>query len=241
MSIKLIEDKFDGVTIDNTTLPNLKEEFESDIKKILKSIKDKKLLWIKLSIEKSDFIPILTKHGFVFHHCEETELMLVKKLISKPVIPTAKNYTAGVGAIVKDKNEILVIKDRFSTGYKLPGGHIDNNELLKDALKREVFEETGIKIEFESVVNLGHFTKGQFGESNIYVVCIAKPLTKEINIYDSNEIVEAKWIDIDDFLNHTDTNNYNKNVVKSAIENKNSTLKDQSIELKVPCGYEVFF
>ena len=68
--------------------------------------------------------------------------MLVKKLIQETVIPTAKNYTVGVGAIVRDKEQLLVIKDRFSNGYKLPGGHIDNNESIKDALKREKYLKT---------------------------------------------------------------------------------------------------
>lgn len=89
-------------------------------------------------------------------------------------------------------------------------------------------------------MNLGHFTKGQFEESNLYVVCTAKALTKEITIYDSSEIIEAKWISVEDFLNLKDTNNYNKDVVKATIENKELKLTDQPIKLKVSGG-EVFF
>ncbi len=238
--MKLIEDRYQGITVDPSTLPESIEEFQKEISTLIQNLNGTKLLWVKIPIEKSDFIPVLTKLDFKFHHCYEDYVMMVKKLVENPIIPTAKNYTVGVGAVTRDKNKILVVKDKFNAGYKLPGGHVDNNEPLKEALKREVFEETGIHVEFESIVNLGHFTTGQFGESIIYIVCTAKALTKEISIYDASEIIEAKWINVDEFLNLEDTNNYNKNVVLAALNNKELKLTEQKIKLSVS-GAEVFF
>lgn len=71
-------------------------------------------------------------------------MILIKKLHPDSVVPTSKNYIVGVGAIVLNKGNLLVIKDKLSVGYKLPGGYIDKNESIKKALKREVYEETGI-------------------------------------------------------------------------------------------------
>jgi len=238
--IETIDNKYDGIIIDNTTLPNKKSEFKKEIVRLIKSLKNKKLIWIKLPIEKSDFIPILTNLDFEFHHCDEKNLMLIKKMAHDSVVPTTKNYIVGVGAIVFNESQLLVIKDRFSTGYKLPGGHIDKNESLKSAVKREVYEETGINIEFESIVNIGHFRNGQFGESNLYIVCTAKALSKNITINDSSEIAEARWIVPEDFLKSDDANNYNKSVVAAAINNKELKLTEQQIKLRVPDG-EVFF
>lgn len=133
-----------------------------------------------------------------------------------------------------------MIKDKFSIGYKLPGGNIDKNESIKDALKREVYEETGVDIEFESIVNLGHFRNGQFGEANLYIVCTAKAFDKDIFINDSAEIAEAKWMDIEEFLNSNDVNIYNKSVVQAAINNSDLKLTDRQIALKVKGG-EIFF
>ncbi|MGD9928488.1 MAG: NUDIX domain-containing protein [Mangrovibacterium sp.] len=238
--IKLIVNRYDGVMADETTLPDDPNEFAEEIAGILASLQDKKLLWVKIPIGKSDFIPILTRLDFEFHHCDEKNLMLVKKLHPDAVLPATKNYIAGVGAIVLHQGRLLVVKDRFFAGYKLPGGHIDKNESLKDALKREVFEETGIQVEFESIMNVGHFRNGQFGESNLYLVCTAKARSTEITINDSSEIVEARWIAPEDFLQSDEVNAYNKGVVEAALHNKELKLIERQIKLRVTGG-EVFF
>lgn len=234
------DNKYNGVIVTNITLPENRDVFEKEIIRVIDSSKNKKLLWIKIPIKVSEFIPILTKLGFKFHHCDEENLMLVKKMAHDSIIPATKNYIVGVGAIVLNEGRILVIKDRFSSGYKLPGGHIDANESIKDALKREVYEETGVNIEFESIVNIGHFRNGQFGESNLYIVCTAKAFSKEIAINDTSEIVEARWINTAEFLNSEDVNIYNKSVVEAAIDNRELKLVEQHIKLKVSDA-EVFF
>ncbi len=238
----LKHDQYDGITIDNTTIPDSVLEFEKELFLIIEKINNKKLLWIKLSIEQSKFIPMLTKHDFVFHHCNERDITLVKKLIEKPVIPTATNHTLGVGAVVFDGDQLLVIKDRIWQKYKLPGGHIDDRENISCALKREVYEETGIEVEFESIISLGHFSPAQFGESNLYVVCRANPLSKEINILDSEEIMDAKWIDIQEYLACEDVHSYNKAIVKNALENSGFKIDTRTdLITRENVSYEIFF
>jgi 8-oxo-dGTP diphosphatase len=232
--------QYDGIIIDDSTFPQTSEEFLSDLSKLIESYSSKQLIWINIPLEKSDFIPLLVNLGFEFHHCNDRKLMLVKKLATGAVIPTTKNYIAGVGAIVIKNNRLLVIKDRFSIGYRIPGGQIDKDESIKEALAREVFEETGIEIEFEAIVSIGHFRKGQFGESNLYLVCTAIPLTENIMIHDKSEVIEALWINIDDFLNSDETNNYNKSLISELINNRGIKLKEQKIKLRVKDG-EVFF
>jgi 8-oxo-dGTP diphosphatase len=238
--IKTTQNRYNGIIVEEKHLPDSKADFITEVIQLIKSFKNEKLLWIKIPIEKSEFIPELKKFNFEFHHCNDNILVLVKKLNKDSFIPTSKNYIVGVGAIVFNDGKLLVVKDKFYKGYKLPGGHIDKKESIKDALKREVCEETGIKIEFESIVNLGHFINGQFGASNLYIVCTAKAITDEINVLDSSEIREAKWIDIDTFLKDKEVNAYNKSVVKAAMENIDLKLTEQRIKLKL-AGSEVFF
>jgi 8-oxo-dGTP diphosphatase len=243
-SITLVTDNYEGVTIDNSTMPNILEDFEKEIVNILDNLEDKKLLWIKLPIIKSDFIPILTKYDFVFHHCNEEDITLLKKLSMNSIIPTARNHTLGVGVVVINQdNQILLIQDRIGKRYKLPGGYIDNHENISTAAVREVKEETGIDVEFTSIIALGHFKPLQFGESNLYVGCTAKAFSREIHIIDNYEIIEARWMDLDEFLDHEEVLTFNKTMVKTAIKNHGlrfehiDMFKDRAINI----DYELFF
>ncbi len=238
--LETINDGYNGITINPDSLPQDIAEFRKEITHLIETLSNKHLLWVKIPILKSTFIPELTQLGFEFHHCDEKNLMLVKKLHPDAFVPTTKNYIVGVGAVVFCEGQLLVVKDKFSTGYKLPGGHVDKNESIKDAVKREVYEETGIAIAFESIMNIGHFKNGQFGESNLYMVCTAKALSKDITINDASEIVEARWIHPEDFLAMEEVNDYNRSVVKAALSNKDIKLIDRKVKLRVVDG-EVFF
>lgn len=55
-----------------------------------------------------------------------------------------------VGAIVQRDGELLMVKraqDPAAGSWSLPGGRVEMGERLEDALRREVFEETGLEIE----------------------------------------------------------------------------------------------
>jgi len=240
--INLITDNYEGITIDNSTIPHLIEDFEKELITIIDKLENKRLLWIKIPITKSDFIPLLTKYDFIFHHCNEGDITLLKKLSIDPIVPTARNHTLGVGVVViNDNNEILVIKDRIGQRYKLPGGYIDDDENISTAAVREVKEETGIDVDFTSIIALGHFKPLQFGESNLYVGCTAKANSSEINIIDDYEIIEARWMNLEEFLNHEEVLLFNKTIVNTAI--KNDGLRFEHIDMfkNRDIDYELFF
>jgi len=240
-SFNLLRDKYDGITLDISTILNDAKVFEKELINIIETIKDKKLLWIKLPIEKSHIIPLLTKHNFVLHHCNERDITMLKKLINNSIIPTSVNHTIGVGAVVINDNKLLVIKGKIWKRYSLPGGHIDDKENMSQALQREVLEETGIKIELDSIISLGHFTHSQFEKSNLYIVCKAKALSKEINIVDTHEIIEAKWMDLDEYFNCEDIHIYNKNIVKTAMKNKGLVLENHNYFTNSDKQHEYYF
>ena len=239
-----ILDPYNGITIDSKYLPNTKEEFEINLDYLISELQNKRnLIWIYIDIQKSDFIPIATKRGFFFHSCDEDYVLVVKRLKENAIIPTAANHTLGVGAIViNDNNEILVIKEKISNlGYKLPGGHIDNAEMISTALEREVLEETGVIVEFESIISLGHFYPHQFHKSNLYVLCIAKPKTLEINIQDTQEILDAKWVDVNRYLEDDEVLAYSKAVVFASLEYKGFIKANQEVLCHIKKDFELFF
>ncbi|MCI5144288.1 MAG: NUDIX domain-containing protein [Candidatus Electrothrix sp. AR3] len=238
--MKCTADRYNGVIIDNSTIPHTLDEFEKNIIQIISDLKDKKILWITLPIAKSDYIPLLIQYNFIFYDCNESSITLLKKLVDNPSTPTPTNHTVGVGAFVMDKNELLVVKDRIYKKYKLPGGYVDHKENISQALVREVFEETGVNVQADSVVSIGHFSPGQFGESNVYIVCKAQPLSREINIIDDHEIIEAQWIDIDEYLHCEDVHIYNKKIVATALKNGGMKLEVNDLFFK-NIHHELFF
>jgi len=93
-------------------LPESASEFQKALNKLLNELTNNKLLWIKLPPYKANFIPILTELDFQFYHCIENHAMLVKKLISDPIVPIAMSFN--VGLVQDNKGRLLVIKDRYS-------------------------------------------------------------------------------------------------------------------------------
>lgn len=242
---KLLLDPYNGITVQTNENFDNKEEFEDNLILLIESLKteNRKLLWITFDLKYAFLIPIASRYGFTFHNCEKDSLMMVKKLISNPIIPTSPTHTIGVGAVViNENNEILVIKERVShMGFKLPGGHIDLGEKISDAVQREVLEETGVNVEFESITTLGHFHPHQFGKGNLYILCKCKALSLEINIQDTQEILEARWMDVHEFISSEDTFEFVREIVITSMNFKGLQIKDLESFKNFPKKYELFF
>lgn len=67
----------------------------------------------------------------------------------------AKHFLTAGAVILNDQNKILLKKDP-NRGWELPGGHVENNESLKEAAVREIKEETGIIIEITKFCGISH-------------------------------------------------------------------------------------
>ena len=65
-------------------------------------------------------------------------------------------FPVSVQLLLENENKILLMK-RKNTGYAdgkyaLPGGHVEKNEEIRDALIREAHEEIGINIDKKDVI-----------------------------------------------------------------------------------------
>ena len=239
-----ILDPYNGITIDSKDLTNDKDEFQINLDYLVEQTQNKRnLIWIYIDIKKSEFIPISTKKGFVFHSCTDSYVLLVKKLLPNAIVPTAANHTLGVGVVVvNESKELLVVKERVSNlGYKLPGGHIDDAEMISSACVREVFEETGIEVEFESIISLGHFYPHQFNKSNLYILCIAQAKSSRIDIQDTKEIEDAKWVDIEKYLSDDSVLDYSKAIVRASIRKNGLEVGNEETLSHINRNYELFF
>ncbi len=117
----------------------------------------------------------------------------------KKIAPPVK---AAGGVVFNDQKELLVI---FRKGYwDLPKGHIHKNEKKKDAGIREVMEETGINnIEIgEKAGKTYHIYKNKTRHLKISYWYFMKGSQKELIPQIEEDILEAKWVVIKDFLSN---------------------------------------
>lgn len=63
---------------------------------------------------------------------------------SERVMPV--HIIAAAGVVINEKNEILMVKN-LRRGWEFPGGQVEVGESVINAVRREIFEETGIDIE----------------------------------------------------------------------------------------------
>jgi len=247
--ILLIVHKFDdynGVVVEKQPLTDSISQFTEQFNCLLLLAKNhgKQLIWFSLSIQQSAFINILTDAGFVFHNCLEDEITLILRIQKEAYAPFVPTHSIGAGALIfNKKQQVLVIREKLANhiGFKLPGGHIELGERISEAIVREVFEETGIHSEFVGIQGFASKKIFRFGKSNIYFLCRLNALTEEINIQDTDEIAEAKWCDISDFINDTTNSLFVREVIKASQYEQGLQLMELSENSGPHEKHEVFF
>lgn len=106
-----------------------------------------------------------------------------------------QNFHIAIKAVIVKDGKALVLKEtsRYS-GYDLPGGKIDENESIDEALKRELHEELGLK-EFKMGDLVHVYERTDYKKEGISLMLIFYKVTAaEFKITLSEEHTEYKWI-----------------------------------------------
>ncbi|OAD61949.1 Nudix hydrolase 8 [Eufriesea mexicana] len=219
-------DHYNGVTISS------KEEFctsEVFTHRLTASLQQwiqnkKRTIWFRVYLPHSEWIPLLVKEGFIFHHAKQEYVMLYRWLVKNEEcnVPHYAHTNLGIGGFVynQETKEILVIKEKYSNRaamWKLPGGYVEPGEDLENAVKREILEETGIQTTFKCIIGFRHVHDYAFGCSDIYMVAYLSPVTCDIKKCEK-EVSECKWMKVNDYLNHPEVYESNKIIVKKMLE-----------------------
>lgn len=104
--------------------------------------------------------------------------------------------TIKCGIILEQNNKILLVYGYKSKKWGFPKGHMEYGETEEQTAQRELYEETGIYLDYT------HLTKKIRFKNNIYfIVKLENSKKVHININDSIEIELCRWFTIDEISN----------------------------------------
>lgn len=125
------------------------------------------------------------------------------------------------GILEKDGKYLLVRENQKMCNGKwnIPAGGLDGNESLIEGAKREIYEETGCKVEITGILEIvNEILEG------VNVVCFffdTKIIDENIKV-DGEEISNVKWFTYEEILNMRDelrADGYFLSTIKNKIDN----------------------
>ncbi len=123
------------------------------------------------------------------------------------------------GCIIKRDNKILMVqeaKEKYYGQWNFPAGHIEDGENMLEGAIREVKEETGCDVKLTGVLPMK--VVYQKGAPTLIVEFTAELVNETLKI-DKNEILDVKWIEIEEIKNMDEKN-------LRAIETNKATFQD---------------
>lgn len=113
------------------------------------------------------------------------------------MMPAADQPVLGVGAVIIEDDELLVVKRGREPGrglWAVPGGKVRRGETLAAAAARETYEETGLRVEVGEVVWVGEL----IDETHHLVLIDLRATVQSGALRAADDALEVAWMPIDD-------------------------------------------
>ena len=114
------------------------------------------------------------------------------------------DFSIGCGGVVIRDGKALLIRRGHEPGrgwWQIPGGYVELDEVITDAVAREVQEEAGVRAKVIDVLGIRHSVggAGSIGgpSSNVYVMFRLEPLGGE-PVCDGNEVTGAGYFSMEE-------------------------------------------
>lgn len=119
-------------------------------------------------------------------------------------------------------NRILILKEKRSGKWMVPGGIIEKRETPWISLNREFYEETGFKIDKSKIQEISTYI--YHNHTKIYVIYSTQRFNMS-RFKKNNEVSEMAFMKMDDFINNKHYSKKLKNyVVNSFLYGYNNKL-----------------
>ncbi len=99
------------------------------------------------------------------------------------------------GLIFNPKGEIFLMKaHKWGNKYVIPGGHVELGEKIVDAFKREIREETGLRVQDIRFIYVLEFIFGKGIKGKKHFICFVHACkTKDRKVKLDNEGINYIW------------------------------------------------
>jgi ADP-ribose pyrophosphatase YjhB (NUDIX family) len=108
-------------------------------------------------------------------------------------------YNVGVGGAVVQNGRLLLVRRASRRGrgnWQVPGGFIEPDETIEQAVIREVAEEASVTTEVQGILGLRNRCDPDVGNS-LYIVLLLHPLSGE-PVPDGKEVDRAAYFSLDE-------------------------------------------
>ncbi|MFJ8261100.1 NUDIX hydrolase [Rummeliibacillus sp. NPDC094406] len=106
----------------------------------------------------------------------------------------------GAAAIIMSDNKLLMARGKGTSSWSIPSGGIEDGETAEEACIREVWEETGYRVDISKLLHIKKALIENYNVTTSYFLC--KVIDGHIAYHDPDEIIEEiSWKTFEDFKN----------------------------------------
>ena len=141
-----------------------------------------------------------------------------------------RGYNLGVGGAVVRDNRLLLVRRASRRGrgnWQVPGGFVEPDETIEQAVVREVREEAGVTGEVQGVIGLRNRCDPDIGNS-LYIVLLMKPLSGEPTP-DMEEVDRAEYLTLEQIEQLEQVPPINREIASRVLSQEKCLLAPQEL------------
>ena len=152
-----------------------------------------------------------------------------------------KGYNVGVGGAVVDGERLLLVRRSSRRGrgnWQVPGGFIEPDETIEEAVVREVMEEAGVKTEVRGVLGIRNRYDPDV-DNSLYIVLLLRPLDSNPQP-DNHEVDRAGFFTLEEIRALEQVPAINLEIAERALSSGKNVLNPKTVAHSSGATYTLF-